>query len=90
MFFYIYMNFSFQVGIKLKQCFQRKIVPQPQIKSVSMLTKIKTSSLLCHSGTMYKEWLKSIKYYMGEHAQTQIEFRKDLFLQFLKDGGLEN
>ena len=50
----LYIYFSFQVGMKLKQCFQRKTVPQPQIESVSMLTKIIISSLLCHNDTMYK------------------------------------
>ena len=35
----------------------------------SMLTKIIISSLLCCDNTIYKEWLKSINYLKGEHAQ---------------------
>ena len=34
-----------------------------QIESVSMLTKIIISSLLCHNDTKYNEWLKSINYF---------------------------
>ena len=29
------------------------------------------SSFLCHNDTVYKEWLKSFKYFKEEHAQSQ-------------------
>ena len=63
---------------------------QPQIEMASMLTKIIISSILSHNDTLYKERLKSLNYLQGEHAQTQIELSKCRFLQFLKDGALEN
>ena len=44
---------------------------QLQIESASMLTKIIISSCLRHNDTIYTEWLKSINYFKGEHAQTQ-------------------
>ena len=45
---------------------------QLQIASASMLAKIIINSLLYHNDTIhvYKEWLKSINYFKGEHAQT--------------------
>ena len=61
---------------KLKWRFQRKTLPpppppQPQIELASMLTKVLISSLLCHYDTIYRVWLKSINYFMGEHTETQ-------------------
>ena len=50
---------------------EENYVPNHKIESVSMLIKIIISSLLCHNDTIYKEWLKSIYYFKGEHAQTQ-------------------
>ena len=44
---------------------------KPQIESANMLTKIIISSILYHNNTTYKEWLKSINYFKGEHVQTQ-------------------
>ena len=56
---------------KLKWCFQRKtMAPQRQIELASMLTQVLISSLLCHYDTIYRVWLKSINYFMGEHAET--------------------
>ena len=46
-------------------------LPQLQIESASMLTKMTISSILCHNDTIYKELLKSIHYFKGGHAQTQ-------------------
>ena len=52
---------------------------QPQIELTSMLTKIITSSLLCHNDTKYKEWLKSINSLKGGHALTQSSEKADFY-----------
>ena len=38
---------------------------------LTMLTKIIIISILCQNDTIYKEWLKFINFFKGEHAQIQ-------------------
>ena len=77
-------------AIKLGCVFRGKLCPRPADWVGKHDYQIMISYLLCHNDTIDKEWLKSIKYFKGEHAQPQIELRKGWFLQFLKDGILEN
>ena len=75
------MIYSAKAHLQLKQCFQRKTMSlQLQIESATTLTKIIISSLLYHNDTIhvYKEWLKSINYFKGEHTNN---FGQNLKLQ---------